>query len=139
MSKTLKRVVYRSRPTAFFREAVHLDGIFAASVIRNARRGVTGAMVAFPGRFVQVLEGEAHAVVDLLGRIRMDPRHSDLEVVGHRDVCGRLFTGWSMARIRASELPTEDHRRIIETGTGCEIVGLLVRVVESHPMDRLRL
>ncbi len=66
------------------------------SARNNATRGITGMLVCWNGHFLQSLEGEVTAVQDLLDRIRADPRHEGLVVVGAGVLPKRRFDPWSM-------------------------------------------
>ncbi len=69
---------------------------------RNARFGITGALLFSQGRFVQVLEGDEGPVTDVLEMIKRDPRHTEIDVLPARYVRERKFAQWSMAFVGAS-------------------------------------
>jgi len=70
--------------------------ILDTSVRRNSASQVTGMLLYAHGSFMQVLEGEAAAVEETLGRILRDPRHDDLTVLTRQPVEARDFATWSM-------------------------------------------
>ncbi|MBL8770925.1 MAG: BLUF domain-containing protein [Phenylobacterium sp.] len=63
---------------------------------RNLERGVTGALLACDGRFLQALEGPDDVVLRVFGAISCDPRHSNITVVERRSIAGRNFADWPM-------------------------------------------
>ncbi len=74
-----------------------VDDIVSGSLQRNARLGVTGALISTPSYFAQVLEGPHAAIAELMTSILRDPRHRDLKVVSETDLPKPLFAGWSLA------------------------------------------
>ena len=94
------RLVYRShvvvapelRPATF-------DAIFDVARARNALLDVTGALMAWQGVVVQVLEGAESAVRPLYDRIRGDRRHADVTLLDADTAPDRVFSHWSMAQV----------------------------------------
>lgn len=108
------RLIYVSRPTALrigpdFLETC--DEVLLVSRRNNAALGVTGALVASPDVFAQVLEGERVAVSDLFARIRRDPRHTDVVLLDMCEVAERRFARWSMAFCDRAHIPHDLARR----------------------------
>ncbi|MFN6976516.1 MAG: BLUF domain-containing protein [Gemmobacter sp.] len=91
----LRGLVYRSRATMQLEPAA-LRALVEAAALRNRRDGITGTLVARAGRYVQWLEGPGAAIEGLLGRLRADPRHADLEVVADTSRNVRAFGGCPM-------------------------------------------
>jgi len=83
--------------------AYHLNEILEVSRRRNAAAGITGALAAGDGHFVQTLEGEREAVERLFERLRQDPRHLDVQLVAGRLEASRRFGNWSMAYVGDDE------------------------------------
>lgn len=91
----LKRLIYVSRKAP----SLDLEGtidLITHAAEKNARVGLTGFILFAPKFFLQVLEGDEGPVDETFGRIRDDPRHSDLEVLSESSVHGRSFAQWSM-------------------------------------------
>lgn len=62
----------------------------------NAIFGVTGVL-AFDGeQFIQYIEGEDNAVLQLYRNIQADTRHSNLKLISSHTITQRLFPAWSM-------------------------------------------
>jgi len=94
------RLIYRSRnviPTEQRRAA--LGDLFSDARSHNKQKKITGALVIRGDVFVQTLEGNEQEVQDLLGRIRVDPRHDSLEVLDTSLVDTRVFARWAMAKV----------------------------------------
>jgi hypothetical protein len=73
-----------------------IDAIVDRSATRNQSQGITGVLWSDGVSFAQVLEGEHHAVVETMNRIRADLRHSEIEVVLDRAIAQRMFGRWAM-------------------------------------------
>jgi hypothetical protein len=68
----------------------------------NALDGITGLLLFDGARFLQIVEGAEGAIDNLVERLRMDPRHSALEIRDERFVDRRSFVDWSMELLRVS-------------------------------------
>lgn len=73
-----------------------LNEILDMSRRNNKRLGVTGLLLHVDNGFLQVLEGEKGAVLEIYSRIKRDFRHSGLRVLVERETDERLFEDWSM-------------------------------------------
>jgi len=82
---------------------VELARILETARRRNAERHITGFLMATPGGFAQVLEGEAGSIAETYGRIMVDPRHGDLRLLAQDAIAHPQFTGWAMAFAEHSE------------------------------------
>jgi hypothetical protein len=65
--------------------------LLGVSEVNNRRDHLTGAIAIDAGRIVQVIEGARPDVDRLLGRLRTDPRHTNLSILADRPVVARLF------------------------------------------------
>lgn len=100
------QLLYRSRSLIGSGGALELSGILAQARPLNARDDITGVLTAVNGTFVQIIEGGEAVVDDLLTRLRRDPRHTELEVIGRRMVKRRAFGDWDMVSPRLAGLET---------------------------------
>lgn len=93
----MHRLIYHStvRPDAAPGMRELLEDLLQSSRRRNASLGITGALFASHGRFLQVLEGEKGAVQQVYGAISADPRHTALQVIESRPVVSRQFPEWT--------------------------------------------
>jgi hypothetical protein len=94
----MNRLVYlsRIRSTAGQLEPGLIAEILRVSVERNQTCGVTGALLALDGWFVQLIEGPAASVDATFERIARDTRHGFVKVLDRQAVSQRLFGDWSM-------------------------------------------
>jgi hypothetical protein len=74
----------------------------------NRKLGITGILLYQQGTFMQMLEGDKQAVLDLYHRISRDPRHTAIHTVLEGDIEQRNFADWSMGFVnmdKTGELP----------------------------------
>jgi hypothetical protein len=79
-----------------------LEDILEGARESNAEVGITGALVYVDGFFLQVLEGDAEEVRQLMGRIARDLRHESVTVLKQGEIPAALFSDWSMAYVSAT-------------------------------------
>jgi Sensors of blue-light using FAD len=79
---------------AHFRE--EMEKIRTAASDFNVQHSITGFLIYFDQRFVQLLEGDFDDVALSYSRIRRDPRHRDARVIHFAEVESRAFQDWSM-------------------------------------------
>jgi hypothetical protein len=75
---------------------VDLEGILEASVRNNKPRDITGMLLYVGGGFLQSLEGEEAAVIEMYRKIETDPRHQGIVVIERTPIESRSFPTWSM-------------------------------------------
>ena len=97
------RLLYVSRPVEPLTTTV-TGSILATAQAHNTANGITGALCQGQGLFLQVLEGERSAVNRLFGRIVLDRRHRDVELLQMEEITERRFGQWSMAYVDLSSL-----------------------------------
>lgn len=93
---SLFHLVYVSSATLPFSEA-ELLALLAVSRRNNARINVTGLLLYREGNFMQLLEGDEHAVRHVQARIATDRRHGGLLTLLHGPIAARSFPSWTMA------------------------------------------
>ena len=76
-----------------------LADILKVSQKHNVTHDLTGALIYGKGRFIQVLEGPVEPLMATMDRIRADPRHHRLDIVGPVSIDQREFPDWCMARV----------------------------------------
>jgi hypothetical protein len=74
-----------------------VSDIVAVSRPRNAAFDVTGALVATPTFFAQILEGPEAHLAELMASIRRDQRHRSIMLVDLGGRARRDFADWSLA------------------------------------------
>ena len=62
----------------------------------NRRRDITGLLIFDGSRFCQQLEGPRREVIRLLDHIRMDARHTDVEVIYDGELNERRFQNFGL-------------------------------------------
>jgi Sensors of blue-light using FAD len=133
--------LYVSRATAdAVWQQADLDLLLARAQHYNALHGITGALLHYQGRFLQVLEGEQQTVHNCLARIAADPRHTAMQIVHQGPIAQRAFSRWSMKPIHTSprhEPAVDDFWRRLavaqERDASALAVTLLQRLVHDQP------
>ena len=74
----------------------------------NADHDVTGILLYRDGRFIQVLEGQAATVDQLMSRIASDERHESVRVLLTELIEHRRFDEWRMGYQVLSDRPGAD-------------------------------
>lgn len=99
---TVFTIAYRSR-NLISQQTTHVEAaigrLLDTSRARNERLRITGALLFNEDRFVQILEGDEEPVMEVLGDILRDTRHTDVDVLPSRLAANRTFAQWSMAFI----------------------------------------
>lgn len=93
-------IVYQSRsllPTDGISARNALSDLVSQARRNNERDAITGALLVFGDRIVQVLEGDRHAVLDAFSRITADRRHRDVTVLHFGRMPARRFASWNLA------------------------------------------
>lgn len=94
----IRSIFYISRSTLVMpAEESRVQDIVDWSRSWNADVGITGALMFTEKRFAQVIEGPPPIVAELMGKLRLDPRHTGIDVILDRLVPAREFAGWTMA------------------------------------------
>lgn len=131
MSKTIQRLVYRSEATRPTDSLQALAELLGEAQHNNARDGLTGALAAHDGRFLQVVEGPP-GMVDLLERrLARDPRHRDIVVLGRHPIETRAFESWTMANARITPALAPELAALMaeEAPSSAKVVGLLLEAI----------
>lgn len=62
----------------------------------NGEMGVTGYLLRTRTQYFQYLEGADDVLDDLVGMIRQDPRHIELQILSDNTLSQRRFGNWGM-------------------------------------------
>lgn len=131
------QIVYSSYATRAFNEG-ELAEILASSVKGNARRDITGLLLYTKGTFLQVLEGKADDIDEVLEIIKADPRHHRFDLLLRHPVKSRDFSQWNMGfrRIQEGEAATlPNFAPFFEDGFDPEKIkaksGLCLRILKA--------
>lgn len=69
----------------------------------NARRGISGFLIYHQQEFLQLIEGEQGAVMELYQRICRDNRHQQLHLLWSHAIHAPSFPDWTMGFIAPAE------------------------------------
>jgi hypothetical protein len=78
-------------------ESRDVEDIVAVSRPRNRSLGITGALVATPTHFAQILEGSMDAIDEVMASIGRDHRHYGILAAPPAQKARREFHRWSLA------------------------------------------
>lgn len=106
-------IIYKSKATANFSlEEVHKMLLDAKNY--NKSKKITGCILFHKNEFIQLIEGDAHLVQSLYGRIKEDKRHFEIETLISTSSEQTLWNDWSMAFYDFSEEgDQENYKRLL--------------------------
>ncbi len=146
----LARVVYRSRAVKAL-SPPELHDLTTSSQRRNGRDGITGLMLYDNENFFQWLEGPVDRVERLMAAIRVDPRHTDVDVLNKQSTDMRTFGAWTMKLAAPGTASSSWLRDVIEPPREIvddlrkrpeaapallvKLVSVTARVVETAPLE----
>lgn len=121
----MERILYTSRASTDL-PSDEVFKIIETSARNNPSRDVTGFLIFHQGQFLQLVEGEAQALDELLEVLKRDPRHCDLIVHYREPALERCFPNWRMRRLGSSAEGIEDILRTMsEHGIGSRCMNLV--------------
>ena len=91
----LRRIAYTSKAKEPFSKRNLLD-LMHESRAYNTLDDISGVLIHRQHHFLQIIEGEPEAINDLLSRLLLDPRHSELKIIHNCAADSRLFPNWAM-------------------------------------------
>lgn len=83
--------------------SAELDGILETSRSINDKNEVTGCLIHYNRRFIQILEGNQKAVQETFQRISQDKRHKKMRLIAENFSEKRTFPKWGMAYFSVEE------------------------------------
>jgi len=89
-------------------QKAQLEQILETAQTRNSDDGITGCLVYYRDRFVQILEGDKKKVLKLYAQIKIDGRHHSVKLLWEGDMLERYFPHWNMAFYHQSYSPDPD-------------------------------
>jgi hypothetical protein len=101
----MRRIIYTSR-SLIEGDLAELDAIVSVSIACNTTAGITGMLWSDGANIAQVIEGDRDEVGATMDRIRVDPRHTDIDTVFDRSVMSRQFGDRAMRRANDGEAST---------------------------------
>lgn len=76
---------------------VDIEEILKTSRTNNADNGVTGCLIYYNNKFIQILEGTQQAVRETYNKIKIDRRHSEVRLIAENATDEKTFPQWGMA------------------------------------------
>ncbi|NNJ89786.1 MAG: BLUF domain-containing protein [Eudoraea sp.] len=70
----------------------------------NSTNEISGCLIFDNGYFVQILEGDEEKVTKLYSKIKIDRRHTQMEVLSKGWSSKRVFNDWGMGYLEMKEL-----------------------------------
>ncbi len=111
----LEHLVYLSLASPGL-STVDVRSILGSAQVKNRRRDVTGLLLYSGRHFVQVLEGRALELDDLVGVLQRDERHASLQVLTRHPIRHRRFGSWAMGYVESLD-DADALERLFEAGT----------------------
>ncbi|MEM1154133.1 MAG: BLUF domain-containing protein [Pseudomonadota bacterium] len=99
----LFRLAYASTQTKPM-GASDLIGMLNQARANNLRENITGVLLHRDDSFMQVIEGDKQAVLDLFNLIQDDPRHKKIELLAQGVAQEREFSDWQMGFLELDEV-----------------------------------
>jgi hypothetical protein len=114
-----------------------VDSILRSARVNNPLQGLTGILIFNGSAFLQILEGVAPAIDELVATLRSDRRHSNMSIRDERPIGARVFPGWGMAYLR---LENEEFvgEREVERALGRDLPDSIRNMVRgvTHKLTR---
>lgn len=107
----LYRLIYHSVESDTFEDG-DIDKILKMAKKRNVANNITGLLLHIDHGFIQVLEGEEQAVLQLFNNIEKDSRNTNVIRMLEGNVNTRLFPDWNLGFRVADESDMEELKRI---------------------------
>ncbi len=98
----LVSLLYVSRAAPHFRPE-ELPGLLERASARNRALGITGVLLCYAGRFLQVLEGPPDQVEQCFARICADARHLSVVPLARTPLTERRFPQWHMRSLQPAQ------------------------------------
>ena len=76
---------------------VDIENILKTAREFNSENGITGCLMYYSQRFIQILEGPEDKVKGLFENIKKDSRHTKVSLFSKDDINERNFPDWGMA------------------------------------------
>ncbi len=123
--RALQRLLYvsRARDDTLQNMAAVFPQILSVSQSINAKREITGCLLACNGWFMQILEGPGVGVQVTYASIQRDPRHHEVQIKSVGPIDTRGFPHWSMCGRVLSPADAEIVA-VLETGAGFDAMRL---------------
>ena len=107
-------LVYVSSAVELFSDS-ELNELLTKSRVNNSARGVTGLLLYKDGNFMQFLEGPKEQVMEVMTKVKADPRHRGVIVLLQEEHEGREFEEWSMGfkKLKSSDGKVDGYNEVL--------------------------
>jgi len=78
-------------------EIAEMEELLEKARANNIKDSITGCLIYYQGKFVQLLEGERKEIDVLYDKIKQDPRHKNVTLFSDDQITKRTFPNWGMA------------------------------------------
>ncbi|MEO9478578.1 MAG: BLUF domain-containing protein [Maribacter dokdonensis] len=86
-----------------------MESLLEEARTHNKSKDITGCLIYYKGKFVQLLEGDKKGVQELYDRIKKDPRHKEVTLFSEDKIIKRTFPNWGMAYYPMDEEHTNQY------------------------------
>ena len=90
-----------------------ITDILNTSRIWNFTHNITGCLLYYDKRFIQIIEGDKKSVKQLFQNIQKDPRHENITLLKENVKEERFFDHWSMAFEQLSRKDMENIDKVL--------------------------
>jgi hypothetical protein len=140
----MHRLLYISESLIEHSEADRaLKSLVAQAETKNAKLGLTGALIFTGDNFAQVLEGPKDILHIMMSSIYNDPRHKNVVIVSKSPVATRQFSNWQMAYQGPSTFVSRHVTRLLQITAGSDrarasewLVDLALEFSKTHARPR---
>ncbi|WP_276165341.1 BLUF domain-containing protein [Zobellia alginiliquefaciens] len=73
-----------------------IEAILETARTFNGLNGITGCLIFYRRKFIQILEGDKAKIHDLMEKIKQDKRHRNVDVLSEGPTENRNFPNWGM-------------------------------------------
>lgn len=98
----IHQLIYRSKAKINLNQ-LEIEDIWSTAEETNKSHNISGCLIFFKGRFLQIIEGNRKHIEQLYSNIKADNRHTEITTLGRFNSTERLFKNWSMAYLKANE------------------------------------
>lgn len=74
-----------------------MEDLLLKSRSNNIINGITGCLIYHEGGFIQILEGDKKKIYSLFEKIKLDTRHTNVNLFSEVEIEKRVFPNWGMA------------------------------------------
>lgn len=98
-----------------------INSIVGISQVSNSTSGITGVLIEYKNNFIQHLEGDPIQVYQLFEKIKLDPRHENINLLQYSPIKKRMFDCWSMAH-RNIDIMIENDEQLLQCANALDDV-----------------